>query len=168
MTDHTHLWGLPEPVRFSIGLPRVEFFWQGPYECTCGVSAWLVDGRNSATWSIEPHRTETKTWPCMYWPHVYERHTEGPCTLARRYRPERKAWADQFRDDVDGRPYLVAHPEREIAVVRWRISRSPFARCLACNINTGIGLTEYGAEGWAERHNLAVHPRRFARQNGAM
>lgn len=92
----------------------------------------------------------------------------------RRNRPERLRWVrNAIEIDADGRPYddrftdlpyLVAHPEREIAeIVMWN-NTTPRAECAACGHEILTGLTDAPkAIAAAHAHNAARHPRRWLR-----
>lgn len=94
--------------------------------------------------------------------------------LRRRFRPERREWyRNAVEIDADGRPhddrftdrpYLVAHPEREIAEVA-----DTMWHCAACNdggqtypfLSRGRRLNVAIAA--AHAHNAVRHPRRWLR-----
>lgn len=82
--------------------------------------------------------------------------------IRRRFRPERLAWAEGDRSE---RPYLMAHPYREIASEILGVGYCP-----ACVETYNPGLVEWlvspgilAARRWALRHNLERHPRRARR-----
>lgn len=94
-------------------------------------------------------------------------------SFIRRERYQRKEWqrnATEARYNPLGttaqavtRPYLLAHPEREIAEVRW-IGPYLFATCPACGGGVIRGTSDRDTpRSLVSEHNALIHPRRAAR-----
>lgn len=95
------------------------------------------------------------------------------CRPRRQTRPERHNWRNSVAEarfnplgsvaQEVTRPYLLAHPEREIAEVD-SIGPYLFASCPACGEGAIVGTSARDTP-WslANEHNALIHPRRAAR-----